>query len=90
MVDRTSNTTFLERSNPNYITGITSASNGDTFIVPTGKLSGCLLTTSADDDAIVTASVSGSTVTIAAYDDAGAAITVDFNILFKAIIDHFS
>lgn len=87
MVDRTANTTFVE-TNPNYVVGTTSASNGDSFIVPSGTIRRCVIQTSADNDAIVTATTSGSTVTISAVDDGQTTITVDFNMFFMVILDH--
>lgn len=88
MVDRTSNTVFDETTDPQILTGLTNASNADTFDIPFGQPKGCICTSKSDNDAIVSATVSKNTVTIGAVDDAGANITADFNIHFVVIMEN--
>jgi hypothetical protein len=86
MADRTSSTTFFKSCDPTTISGVTNASDGDSFVVPYGTLSECLVGESGDNDAIPSATASGSTVTLGLVDDEGAAVNVDTDIIFTAFI----
>jgi len=86
MVDRTTNTTFDGAgSDVTFITGVTNASDNDTFVVPR-KIKTIVLQSSGDDDGIATAAISsdGMTVTIGLIDDAGSAIGTDADLHFIA------
>ncbi len=86
MVDRTSNTAFYPSMDPSIIKGVVNASNNDTFLIPYGVLTDCMVSSQDDDNAIVSADTSGSKVTLGCVNDSGSAIGTKFDIVFEAII----